>query len=579
MGLSLVAFDTDHIKEFVFGTDRLKEIRGASSILDRLNRREMEAAARKLDIQEFKNIYTNGGAGLFVVDSEKAEAFKLRVQQVYRERSKGRASVTAVVQELPPGAPDKIELLMKHPLKRELDFMRYLLRLEKDSPPTTIALPSHPLMRPCSSCGIEYAEQYNPEQYTPAEEDEEDITEEEAFCCASCREKQKEDRWIKTHISGIVSRIMKGEQVQEKDMWGRILRYLKDAGYSFGDDPGNLYRPNDFNEFRQFARSKDYLGLIYADANNMGVKTEQQKTLQELQDFANKVDNAVFRAMSQAIAHHLPIASIKRDGEDIRVFPFDILLVGGDDIVMVTDAAKAMDVALSIAQQFRLLTNNEHSLSVAVVLAPIKYPFGMMLNMAESTLKFAKKAGHTKQSISDSGDDTRINFLTVTGGSEPDFKETYDDLYHKIDDANMADKREFYATLRPYTPEDLERLLNLLRAGRESHLGRTKLHQLREAILRKNLTTSVRDALALLLNWSDQQRSYVVNHVYEFGRHYALPRSNPADPLGGFPRVTFPWFADGKSDESRDIYRTPLLDFIEIYDFVAREGEENNAEG
>jgi hypothetical protein len=41
-GLSLVAFDTDHIKEYVFGTDRLKEIRGASSLLDRLNRREME---------------------------------------------------------------------------------------------------------------------------------------------------------------------------------------------------------------------------------------------------------------------------------------------------------------------------------------------------------------------------------------------------------------------------------------------------------------------------------------------------------------------------------------------------------
>ncbi len=35
---SLIAFDTDHIKGYVFGTNRLKEIRGASSILDRLNR-------------------------------------------------------------------------------------------------------------------------------------------------------------------------------------------------------------------------------------------------------------------------------------------------------------------------------------------------------------------------------------------------------------------------------------------------------------------------------------------------------------------------------------------------------------
>ena len=34
----LVALDTNHIKQYVFATDKLKEIRGASSILDNLNR-------------------------------------------------------------------------------------------------------------------------------------------------------------------------------------------------------------------------------------------------------------------------------------------------------------------------------------------------------------------------------------------------------------------------------------------------------------------------------------------------------------------------------------------------------------
>ena len=41
MRKSLVALDTDHIKGYVFGTDKLKEIRGASSLLDRLNRQVM----------------------------------------------------------------------------------------------------------------------------------------------------------------------------------------------------------------------------------------------------------------------------------------------------------------------------------------------------------------------------------------------------------------------------------------------------------------------------------------------------------------------------------------------------------
>ena len=38
MELSLIAFDTDHIKRYVFATEKLKEIRGASSLLDYLNR-------------------------------------------------------------------------------------------------------------------------------------------------------------------------------------------------------------------------------------------------------------------------------------------------------------------------------------------------------------------------------------------------------------------------------------------------------------------------------------------------------------------------------------------------------------
>lgn len=563
MPKSLVAFDTDHIKEFVFGTDRLKEIRGASSLLDRLNRREMEEVARKHGIQA-RSIYTNGGAGLFVVDSDRAKEFKLRVQEMYREKSKGRSSVTGVVQELPHHAPDNIDALLEYNLKSQLDLMRYRLRAEKGMPPDIIALPSHPFMRPCNSCGIDYAEY---EEHDPGQQD--------TFYCASCLEKQDEDGRIKSHISETVSRIIRGERVRGEYMWGRILRYLKEVDYNFPGDSEIPDRPNDFNEFHQFTEVKDYLGLIYADANNMGGESEKQDTLQKLRSFAMHVDEAIHRAMSRAIKRYLPITTIDRDGESTSVFPFDILLVGGDDVVMVTDAAKAMNVALAMAQEFRRLTNNEYSLAIGVVLAPIKYPFGLLQDMAESTMKFAKKGGvHPGQQASEDNDGTRINFLTVTGGSEPNFNDIYQELYHKI---GKDKKNEFYATLRPYKAEDLQILLNVLATGGELNLGRTKLHQLREAVLQKNLTTSVKDGLAALLNWRDQQRSYVVNHVYEFGHRYQMLRSDPGDPLAGFPQVTFPWFADGISKEGRNIYRTSLLDFIELYDFVSRERKDEDA--
>lgn len=609
MGYSLVAFDTDHIKQYVFGTNKLKEIRGASSLLDRLNRREMKKVAHDHNIDIFP-IYTNGGSGLFLVDAKNAEKYGQLVQQTYKRLSQGTASVTFVVQELPDtiegvrtdGLPDEfkrmlqdyplhIQAIMTYDLSRELELMRYRLREAKDSPAgsfyvdtyTTgavieglkipdagvVVLPSHPFMRSCDSCGVAYAERFY--QETPGEP--------VAFYCASCREKQMEDDEIKSRIPATINRIDK--QITPTYLWDRILSCLKAADYSLPSDMTVLNRPNDFNEFGLFARSKEYLGLIYADANNMGRLMEELPTLIAIRAFADNVDNYIHMAMSLAIKKYLPIVEVKRDNQSVALFPFDILLVGGDDIVMVTEATKAMDVALSIAQEFSRLSN--YTLSIGVVLAPVKYPFGLLREIVEGALKFAKSESAKARSRGEA-DDTRINFLIVTGGSNSNFKNIFDTNYHKKGDAKkkkyIDDNSEFFATLRPYKIDDLRTLLDAIyeSKAKKLHLGRTKLHQLREIVLEMNLTTAINQGLALLRNWHDKERSYVVQRVYEFGGRYQMPRSNPRDPVSGFPRVIFPWFVDGKNKDGQDIYRTPLLDFIELYDFVSGDEEEMSDE-
>lgn len=599
---SLVAFDTNHIKEYVFGTDKLKEIRGASSILDRLNRKEMVRVAGHYGIKDKFDeaiIYTNGGSGLFIVDENEAENFGKSVQQIYKKRSEGRASITFAVQSIPNSSEYTIAELKKRNLHRELELLMYRLVEEKGTPlpekkdislPVLIpslALPSHPFIRLCSSCGVEYAEKES------ENEDDDGNDDSGALYCASCAEKQVEDNWVKKRIKEAIFALNNHDPIDEAYLWDRILKLLQEEGYDLSDP--DVSRPNDFNEFRQFAQSKEYIGLIYADANNMGKTIEKLKTLEDRQAFANEIDKAIHGAISWAIHKHLPIVKIervsfqggKRKKRQVSVFPFDILLVGGDDVVMVTDAAKAMEVALIIAQKFRELANNEQiskltsaklSLSVGVVLAPVKYPFGLLQDMAESALKFAKKAAaddRAKSENPDQFDGSRINFLVVTGGSKPDFKLIYNDIYHRTDKDKSL---EFHASLRPYKPEELQDLLGSIRQGRKLRLGRTKLHQLREAVLDKNLTTSVQKGLATWHNWrSEKQRGYITGLVYEYGARRQSERANVNDPASLFARFTFPWFADGKN-KKRDVYRTPLLDFIELYDFVAREGEDNGDE-
>src|SRR5581483_7095612 len=117
-------------------------------------------------------------------------------------------------------------------------------------------------------------------------------------------------------------------------------------------------------------------------------------------------------------------------------------------------------------------------------------------------------------------------------------------------------------------------LLDAIRNGKKKSLGRTKLHQLREAVLKMNLTTSVGESLALLRNWHQNQREFIYEHVYRLGGRYQEQHKDIEKPGTLFPRVTFPWFADGDNT-----YRTSLLDFVELYDFVASEGDSGTENG
>jgi len=558
----LVALDTDHIKQYVFATDKLKEIRGASSILDALNRREMTRIAQEVGAEK---VYANGGSGQFLIhgDEETAREFGRRIQQVYQDRTSGGASITFALEEIPETIPEQ-GIETNPDLHPYLRLLQYRLLHEKGYPhQESEVLPSHPLMRLCDACGIHYAE----DTYKGEGSDPED---QERRYCNICLRKRSEDHNAKTKIKEIVTeRSYTGEVKPSKKnpfAWEKLIGKLPDTYWL----PVGTDRPADFNKFQRF--SNGYLGLIYADANSMGEILDKLATVQEHKEMAEVVDDAVYTAMSAAIAAHLPV--VKGDGDTPWMFKFDVLMIGGDDIIVVTPADVALDVALTLAETFHKETKtndirpekNGCNLSIGIVLAPVKYPFGLLQDLAESTLKFAKKAVAKNPPKTDYGD-TVINFMTVTGSNSLNFNKVYDSLHKKTNDGRNP---AFYATLRPYSVEELTELLKMIREGRQKRLGRTKLHQIREAVLRMNLTTSVSEGLAVLSNWRGKQREFVVEEFYKLaGRHQEQHR-DVEKPGTLFQRVTFPWFADGPHT-----YRTPLLDFVELYDFVAQEEVED----
>src|SRR5260370_22553567 len=113
-------------------------------------------------------------------------------------------------------------------------------------------------MRPCDSCGIQYAE----DRYTSSEDRDPD--EQNKRYCNVCLAKREEDRKVKGHIKDSINeRLGKGKRSssdEEQILWEHVISHLPEEYLHSGAE-----RPHDFNEFRGISGAKDYLALIYAD--------------------------------------------------------------------------------------------------------------------------------------------------------------------------------------------------------------------------------------------------------------------------------------------------------------------------
>jgi CRISPR/Cas system-associated protein Cas10 (large subunit of type III CRISPR-Cas system) len=147
-----------------------------------------------------------------------------------------------------------------------LEQLQWCLQEKKLRPHGLLALASHPFLRPCDACGIEYA--------SPTVKDKKEIHdrgEEEERYCVSCQLKRARDRDVKIFLDN-------RKDVIHEYMWHRIISLLLEMHYEI---PELTNRPLDFDAFRNFKGAKDYFALVYADGNNMGRAVRECKKLPE----------------------------------------------------------------------------------------------------------------------------------------------------------------------------------------------------------------------------------------------------------------------------------------------------------
>lgn len=522
-----ITFDTDHIKEYVFAASTLKEIRGASGLLDEINRKKMLATVKEID-SSAERIYANGGQGMFKADPNKVDEIIAAVKALYQSETI-TASITGVAHHFEQGS-----------FNDNLKALGYKLRLAKSMKGGFANLVTHPLLRPCDRCREEYATQNDPDEA-------------KKVICQSCLIQRTRGEKSTDQADAIFAGEMNpdGQDVQ-KTIWEWLAPALCGADNSFV----GAKLPKDFNALGNL--SNGYMALIYADGNNMGERFLQCSSESELKKLSEQVvDLGMRTAVLEAVKANLKPVN--------KQLPFDILMLGGDDLIMVTTSDKAIETAKMISEEYWKHTNEQDdplSVSIGVVIAHAKFPFGSLVKLAESTLKFAKKED-AKRKLKNSKHNSKglINFLVVNAGADVDFGHVFNKSY-KHEDEWKEQKRKFIRTLRPYDADELDELIKLIRKFKGYSFPKNKLQALREATFFSE-SESLLEGLAIQSRLKDEQRKLVWEALKLKSNANACKKLADFEFTDGADCQMAPWA------KKNGVRYSPFVDMAELYNFIS----------
>ncbi|HBE20348.1 MAG TPA: type III-B CRISPR-associated protein Cas10/Cmr2 [Cyanobacteria bacterium UBA11149] len=269
--------------------------------------------------------------------------------------------------------------------------------------------------------------------------------------------------------------------------------------------------------------SNGFVGYISADVNNMGGYIQKQiKTPQEYQEFSQDVLQVMESSVYTALAKHLnprklenltEPESINRNGRIVH--PFEILAIGGDDVLLIVPADKALEIAQTIGSEFEKQlaevrngvyalpkTHDDKSvhryqgenikpsrcklsMSVGVLITDYKTPIYYAERLYEQLLKSAKKqAKDLKDSYNYYGgtvDILTMKSVTMISSKVKEFRE--EGLTKKIRGSEL---RRYAA---PYTLYELSGLIEAVKALKVSDFPRSQLYQIRSLLVQGKRTT------------------------------------------------------------------------------------------
>lgn len=482
----LVVFDVPSIKDYVFGTDRLVGIRGASALLDHLNRIKTERFLRgKLGNGAVETVFAGGGASQFLITGDGG-----RIDEVIEELKGHFVRETRGGLQLVSGRAEMVPGQYRETLASA--FMRMKREKEENPVPPTPAIHSG-LIRECDSCSG---------MATSADEHAGD----EVILCDVCHRKLDFGR-------------------TNKGLWRGFEEFLESRGIK-----ESYERPPTFEEIGESSKKAGYLALVYADGNQMGKIIRSIDNPKKFAFFSVTVDTCIREACYEALHEQLSNSGTRAD----------ILLLGGDDLLVCMSADAAFPFAISVANKFHQKTKERFrgneiaapgtrvegvTLSLGIAFGKSHTPFFVLLDQAEELLRSAKMGGAFDVQANESYVPAYIDFHDTSQFNQVHVRDSRQRFLTR-----KERQHEMRFHCRPYSIESAQKLLQHAQAIVRSDLPRSRCTRLGQApFLGK--TNGTIECLKLIGRAKEYERQVLMDALADFDCVTTLPWRSPEEAV------------------------------------------------
>jgi CRISPR-associated protein Cmr2 len=368
-------------------------------------------------------------------------------------------------------------------------------------------------------------------------------------------------------------------------------------GYYGQNSPSRIFESQTVGEIGNASAPGKYIGYIYADGNNMGGYIQEIKTPEKYRQFSEDVSRITQEAVYEALAQHLTIHQLNylNDSNSFRkngdwIHPFEIITIGGDDVLLIVPGDRALQIAQTIGEVFeRELanhpqyqvtsdrpahaihrykptpthpSNSQLSMSTGVLITAEDTPIVYATDLTEQLLKSAKekakqlkKQGHYGGTI----DFLVLKAVTMITSDIKEFRKQGLVKTYPNRRTHTGDRpKDLHLYAAPYTLHEIDGLLKLICDLKAIDFPRSQLYQIR-SFLEKGKRTAILNYRYFRARLKADSQRTILEEWFE--KSWCNAKENNGNIA--------PWMhVPNKKDPEKSYYETIWREMVDLYEFI-----------